>query len=108
MRRTFRAYSSGVIWPQQAPGPSPTWQSKQGRASRFKKASGSFSRARVSWRQSAQVAAHRGTTRRAMSIISRAARASVKGPKYLVSARCFSRVYLMAGNTSPLVSAMNG
>ena len=32
--------------PQQAPGPRPTWQSKQGLASRFKKASGSFSSAR--------------------------------------------------------------
>ena len=108
MRRTFWAYSSGVTAPQQAPGPSPTWQSKQGLASRFRKASESFSSARVSPRQSAQVAAHRGTTRRAMSIISRAARASVKGPKYFVSDLCFSRVYLMAGNTSPLVSAMKG
>ena len=49
-----------------------------------------------------------GTTRRTMSTISRAARLSVYGPKYCVSARCLSRVYLMAGKRSPIVSAMNG
>ena len=49
-----------------------------------------------------------GTTRRATSMVSRAARESVYGPKYFVCGLCFSRVYLIAGYVSSSVSAMNG
>ena len=117
MRLMFSLYSLGVIFPQHAPGASPTWQSKQGRAS-FRASS-----ARV-WddsscffaprnflsilRQVSHEAAHTGTTRRAMSTISRAARLSVKGPKYFTSLLCFSRVYFMAGKVLDFVSAING
>ena len=76
-RLTFSAYSSCVTRPQQAPGPKPTWQSKHGRLSRSRSAIGSACKRRVSARQSAQVAAQTGTTRRAMSIMRRAARLSV-------------------------------
>ena len=77
MRLTFVLYSSGVMAPQHAPGPRPTCASKHGRASRASSASGSFSRRRLSPRQSAHDVAHSGTTRRAMSTMSRAARLSV-------------------------------
>ena len=107
-RFTLAAYCSGVTRPQHAPGPNPTCASKHGRTSVVMQASGSFSNFRFSERQSAQLEAQIGTTRRAMSTMRRAARLSVYGPKYRVSARCFSRVYLIAGNTSPFVSAMNG
>ena len=77
MRLTLTWYSSGVIPPQHAPGPRPTCASKHGRASCDMSASGSFSKRRLSRRQSAHDVAHKGTTRRAMSTMSRAARLSV-------------------------------
>ena len=77
IRLTLAAYCSGVTRPQHAPGPKPTCASKHGRASDAKHASGFFSNLRFRERQSAQLDEHKGTTRRAMSTMRRAARLSV-------------------------------
>ena len=79
MRRTFSAYSFGAMRPQHAPGPKPTCASKHGRStSQFRNAFLSpRSNLRVMRRHSAHDVAHKGTTRRAMSTMSRAARLSV-------------------------------
>ena len=74
MRATFSAYSSRVIAPTHGPGPRPTWKSKHGRAGRRATCA-------VTRFHSAQVARQIGTMRRTMSMVSRAARASVYGPK---------------------------
>ena len=80
---TFLAYSSGVMAPQQTPGPLPTWLSKHGRpfsAQMSGTMSASSGCACTSLRtrfHSAQVATQSGVTERTASIVCLAERASV-------------------------------
>ena len=109
MRLTLTRYSSGVMPPQHAPGPRPTCASKHGRASRVEQGERVLVEAAL---EPAPVGARRGAQRHDAAgdvhHVAGGAAVGVGAEVACVSGRCFSRVYLMAGKTSPFVSAMKG